>query len=155
MADAPQRPVHELPAGLEYRDSLAGLAPAQMTGFFVGWPDPPQPETLWRILSGSRHVWLAFDPAAQRIVGFVNAVGDGVLAAYIPLLEVLPEYQGRGIGRELVRRMLASTARYYMTDLLCDAELQGFYAGLGMRRAHGMLVRRYERQSGDDYQDAR
>ena len=34
-------------------------------------------------------------------------------------------------------------------DLLCDAELQGFYARLGMRPASGMMLRNYERQSGE------
>ena len=33
---------------------------------------------------------------AGRVVGFVTAISDGVLSAYIPLLEVLPEYQGAG-----------------------------------------------------------
>jgi len=98
------------------------------------------------MLSGSDFVWLAYD--AERPVGFITAVSDDVLSAYIPLLEVLPSHQGRGIGRELTRRMLDSLSHLYMIDLLCDEELQPFYARLGMRRAAGMLVRNYNRQSG-------
>ena len=32
--------------------------------------------------------------------------------------------------------------------LLCDPDVQPFYARLGLRPASGMLLRNYERQSG-------
>jgi ribosomal protein S18 acetylase RimI-like enzyme len=133
---------------IEYRDAVDELEERQLTGFFVGWPDPPSPATLLRILAQSQFRWVAVDRDSHQVVGFVNAISDGVLSAYIPLLEVLPEYQGQGIGQELMRRMMQSTAHLYMCDLLCDAELQPYYEKLGMRRGQGMLLRRYDRQSG-------
>ena len=39
--------------------------------------------------------------------GFVTALSDGDFAAFIPLLEVFPEYHGQGVGSELVTRLLA------------------------------------------------
>ena len=42
--------------------------------------------------------------------------------------------------------MLERLRELYMIDLLCDPPLQPFYERLGMQRAHGMLVRNYERQ---------
>jgi GNAT superfamily N-acetyltransferase len=60
----------------------------------------------------------------------------------------VPDYRGRGIGTELMRRMLDTLRALYMIDLLCDPELQPFYARLGMRPATGMLVRNYDRQAG-------
>lgn len=133
---------------IHYTDSLAGITPDTLTGFFVGWPNPPAPETHLRILAGSYAIILAVDAASERVVGFVNAVSDGVLAAYIPLLEVLPEYQKKGIGHELMRRIIEKLSGLYMIDLLCDADLQPFYAGLGMKPAVGMLVRNYQHQAG-------
>jgi len=56
------------------------------------------------------------DTENGRVVGFVTAVSDGVVSAFLPLLEVLPEYQGRGIGSELVRRMLSASRRKYGRD---------------------------------------
>ena len=88
------------------------------------------------------------DTSSGKVIGFVTAISDRVLSAYIPFLEVLPEYRGKGIGSELVRRMLERLSSLYMVDLLCDAELQPFYAALGMHPATGMMVRNYERQSG-------
>lgn len=41
-----------------------------------------------------------------QVVGFVNAISDGGLTAYIPLLEVRREWRGRGIASQLVNRLL-------------------------------------------------
>jgi ribosomal protein S18 acetylase RimI-like enzyme len=125
---------------------LDGVTAADLEGFFVGWPNPPSAATLLRILRASSHVGLAVD--GGRVVGFITAVSDGVLAAYIPLLEVLPEYQGRGIGRRLVEDMLERLAGFYMVDLVCDEKLRGFYERLGMTAAVGMMRRSYEHQQG-------
>ena len=133
---------------IAYRDGTEGVTAERLKGFFVGWPDPPSPETHLRLLAGSDHVVLAVDEESGDVVGFVTAISDGVLSAYIPFLEVLPGYQGRGIGRELMRRMLEKLRDLYVVDLLCDPELQLFYARMGMRPATGMMVRNYARQSG-------
>jgi ribosomal protein S18 acetylase RimI-like enzyme len=119
-----------------------------LQGFFVGWPNPPSPATHLRLLEGSQHVILARDETVGTVVGFITALSDGVLSAYIPHLEVLPPYQGQGIGSELVRQMLELLRQLYMVDLICDPELQPFYARLGLRPWTGMVVRNYDRQSG-------
>ena len=138
-----------IPAGtIRYTDSIDGISPSQLRGFFVGWPNPPSPETHLRLLGGSSHVVLAVDDATGDVIGFVSAISDGVLAAFIPFLEVLPSYQSLGIGSELMRRILADLRRLYAADLLCDIELQSYYERFGMRRASGMLLRNYDRQSG-------
>jgi ribosomal protein S18 acetylase RimI-like enzyme len=98
-----------------------------------------------RILAGSEEIVLAIDSDAEdRVVGFVTAVGDGVFASYIPLLEVLPEYRGRGIGSELVSRLLRRLADRYMVDLVCDEELFPFYERFGMVPYGAMILRRRE-----------
>ena len=114
-----------------YTDDLSGVDSPQLDGFFVGWPQPPSPEQHLALLRGSYAVVLARDETA-RVVGFVNAISDGVLSAYIPLLEVLPSHHGRGIGSELMRRLLARLDTFYMVDLVCDAELEPFYRRLGL-----------------------
>lgn len=82
------------------------------------------------------------------VVGFITAISDGVSCAYIPLLEVLPAYQGQGIGTNLMTRLLARLREHYMIDLLCDPEVQPFYAKVGMQPAVGMCVRNYGYQAG-------
>ena len=135
-------------ASIRYLADTDGVTAEQLRGFFDGWPNPPTPETHLRILRGSTAVVLALDAETGGVVGFVTALSDGVLSAYLPLLEVRPEYRHRGIGKELVRRMLDRLRRLYMIDLICDVDLEDFYASLGMRPGRGMMVRNYERQSG-------
>ncbi len=65
-----------------------------------------------------------------------------MLYAFIPLLEVLPSHRGRGIGSELVERLLEELKHFYAVDLMCDPELQPFYDRFGMHRAIGMVIRR-------------
>ena len=122
-----------------YREDLAGTSPDSVVGFFVGWPRPPGPRALHRALSRSTHVVLAWED--ERVVGLVSALSDGALAASIPLLEVLPPYQGRGIGRELLRRLLNRLEDVYMVDLVCDEELVAFYERLGLQRLQAMSRR--------------
>lgn len=125
----------------------AGGALELADGFFEGWPNPPSSETHWRLLENSYCSVLAIDNG--RIVGFINAISDGVLSAYVPLLEVLPEYRGRGIGRELVERLLSELDHLYMIDLSCDDDLVPFYEALEMRPACAMIKRNYARQNGE------
>jgi ribosomal protein S18 acetylase RimI-like enzyme len=94
---------------IEYAHSEAGINPEQLRGFFAGWPDPPSPERHLELLRGSDHVVLTRD--GERVVGFATAISDGVLSAYIPLLEVLAEHQGRGIGTEALGRAMGARNR--------------------------------------------
>jgi ribosomal protein S18 acetylase RimI-like enzyme len=133
---------------ITYNDRPNEISADQLQGFFVNWPNPPSPARHRELLVSSDEVVLAIDDATSQVVGFINAITDHVLSAYIPLLEVLPAYQGQGIGTELLRRMLAKLEHLYMVDLLCDPDLQPFYARLGMHQTTGMLIRRHDRQSG-------
>jgi ribosomal protein S18 acetylase RimI-like enzyme len=133
---------------ITYTSDADGVTLEQLRGFFEGWPKAPSRETHLRILRGSDEVVLAIDDDSGAVVGFVTAVTDGVLSAYIPLLEVLPAYRGRGIARELVARLLEALRGYYMIDLVCDEALTGFYERLGFRRMSAMAIRDYDAQSG-------
>lgn len=134
---------------INYLETLTGVSASRLRGaFFEGWPNPPDADTHLRILERSSEVVIAWDDDSAQVVGFVNAISDGVLCAYIPLLEVLPMYRRRGIGSELMRRMLARLERYYMVDLVCDAHTQSFYERFEMFPATAMVIRRRKNQIG-------
>lgn len=130
-----------------YTQSLDELTEDMLEGFFVGWPNPPSKQSHMRILRGSYSFWAAIDKTNNKAVGFITALSDGVISAYIPLLEVLPEYQHIGIGKELVSHMIESLKDLYMVDLLCDEHLQDYYKQFGMSNATGSFLRNYEKQS--------
>jgi ribosomal protein S18 acetylase RimI-like enzyme len=127
---------------IEYRDDVMTLRLDQLAGgFFEGWPSRPSPQLHLAHLQGAEVAIVAVDAATGQVIGFVTAIGDGVLSAFIPLLEVLPAYRGRGIGTELVRRVLERLRDRYSIDLVCDADLVPFYERLGGRRLVAMAWR--------------
>ncbi|WJH30490.1 GNAT family N-acetyltransferase [Paenibacillus sp. CC-CFT742] len=137
---------------ISYRSNLDGIGVEQLSEhFFGGWPNPPSKTTFLRLLEQSYAAELAVDDETGKVIGFIQAISDGVLSAYIPLLEVVPEFQGKGIGTALTERMLKRLRGLYMIDLLCDTETQAFYEKQGMRRASGMMVRHYSNQNGAAY----
>ena len=127
---------------IDYTDSLAGIDPRHLDGFFVGWPHPPSPETHLQLLAGSDYVVLALDVETGRVIGYVTALTDGVISSFIPLVEVLPAYQGRGIGQGLMTRMLERLSHLPNVDLLCDPDVMPFYERFGMKPCVGMVLRR-------------
>jgi ribosomal protein S18 acetylase RimI-like enzyme len=132
---------------ITYTSSLVGITSDHLQGgFFAGWPNPPSAEAHYQILANSAEIVLSRIDDGM-VVGFITAISDGISCAYIPHLEVLADYQGRGIGTQLVRRMLARLSHLYMIDLVCDLALQPFYERLGMRPVVGMVVRNYDRQA--------
>jgi len=89
---------------IEYTTKLENINESQLKGFFVGWPNSPSEENFLKLLKGSYRIVLAIEE--NKVIGFINAISDGVLSVYIPLLDVLPKYQSQGIGKELVVVML-------------------------------------------------
>ncbi|RDW16739.1 GNAT family N-acetyltransferase [Oceanobacillus chungangensis] len=132
-----------------YKNSLENIYHEMLEGFFVDWPNPPSTETHLKILNNSSKIVIAIDSNTNRVVGFITAISDGVISAYIPLLEVLPAYKNKGIGKELVHRMLQQLDDIYMIDLCCDEELVPYYKKFGMMTATGMIKRNYKMQSGE------
>ena len=131
-----------------YKNSLKGISANMLNGFFVDWPNPPNPQTHLRLLQNSSKIVLAIDERTNEVIGFITAISDGVLSAYVPLLEVLPQYKNKGIGKELVSRMLKELDEIYMIDLCCDDDLVPYYEKFGMKKTNGMVYRNYAMQAG-------
>ena len=134
------------PMSIRYQSTLEGIRPENLGSHFEGWPNPPSPEAHLRILQGSDFIVLAISPE-ERVVGWISSISDGVSCAYIPHLAVLPEYQGLGIGAELVSQMLEQVGHLYMIDLVCDRDVVDFYVKQGFSECVGMVVRNFARQN--------
>ncbi|WP_274310088.1 GNAT family N-acetyltransferase [Solibacillus daqui] len=133
---------------MKFQTNTESITETMLNGFFVDWPSPPSAETHLTLLQNSAHIVLAIDEAKNQVVGFITAISDGVLSAYIPLLEVLPAYKNQGIGKQLVEQMLAQLQNIYMIDLCCDEDLVPYYENFGMFKGNAMLKRNYKMQSG-------
>jgi len=70
---------------------------------------------------------------AYRLIGYVDTVSNGVTDAYIQDLMVHPEYQGKGIGTELMNRIIARLKenKIYMISVVYEEKLLPFYRRFG------------------------
>ena len=143
--------IGSLPGGIRLQSDLENIGPEQLQGFFEGWPAAPSAHTLHRMLTASYRVSLAVDTRSGEVVGFIQAISDGVLTAFIPLLEVRPEFRGQGTGRALVLHLLAQLDHLYAVDLSCDDALVPFYERLGFVPGRAMIRRRYSSQNGESH----
>jgi len=97
------------------------------------WSSARKPDLLHKALLASHSVVSAWDGA--KLVGLGNAISDGHLVVYYPHLLVLPDYQGHGIGRELMRRLMARYEGFHQHMLVADGRALDFYRKCGFERA--------------------
>lgn len=119
---------------IEYRrDAL--LASAQVLALYRAnaWSSASKPDRLMAALVGSDSVVTAWQ--GERLIGLGNAISDGHLVVYYPHLLVHPDYQGRGVGSEILRRLLAHYDGFHQHMLVADGAAVEFYRGLGFVRA--------------------
>ena len=70
----------------------------------MGWQERVADPARFQLMMEKAHrTVVAFDD--NRVVGFARALCDGVSNGYISMVAVAPNRRGRGIGRELVRRL--------------------------------------------------
>ena len=70
---------------------------------------------------------------AGRLIGFGRAISDGVCQAAIYDCAVLPEFQGKGIGKTIVNKILSDLS-HCNTILYAAPGKEGFYQALGFRK---------------------
>jgi GNAT superfamily N-acetyltransferase len=98
-----------------------------------GWSSAEKPALLHKALHASHSLYTAWDDTT--LVGLGNAISDGYLVVYYPHLLVLPEYQGRGIGSELMRRLMTRYQGFHQHVILADGRACDFYCKCGFERA--------------------
>lgn len=97
------------------------------------WSSADKPDQLLKALENSHTVVTAWD--GERLVGLGNAISDGFLVVYYPHLLVHPDYQGQGIGTEILRQMQARYSGFHQQAVLADGRAVRFYKKLGFTRA--------------------
>jgi ribosomal protein S18 acetylase RimI-like enzyme len=89
-------------------------------------------------VTGARWVVHAYD--GGRLVGFCRAISDGVSSAYVSSVMVDPAYRRRGIGREMLDRLVAGRDDIKFV-LHTRKEAAAFYAAVGFAPATDMMIR--------------
>lgn len=81
--------------------------------------------------------------AEEKLVGYIDCVSNGVTDAYIQNLMVHPAHQGKGIGTDLMNRMIPhlKEKNIYMISVVYEESLKPFYDRFGL---HQMLCGQME-----------
>ena len=98
-----------------------------------GWSSADKPEQLHKALVASHSLISAWDD--DRLIGLGNAISDGHLVVYYPHLLVHPEYQGCGVGSEIMRRLMRRYNGFHQQMLVADGRALDFYRKCGFERA--------------------
>ena len=107
----------------------------QLVGLYTAldWSSAGRPRELAAALRNSHTVITAWD--GVRLVGLGNAISDVHMVVYYPHLLVHPDYQGRGIGGEIVRQMQEEYAGIHQQMVVADGKAIEFYKKCGFARA--------------------
>ena len=97
------------------------------------WSSAEKPNELIKALSNSHSVISAWD--GDKLVGLGNSISDGHLVVYYPHLLVLPEYQGNGVGKEIVSRFRELYSDFHQQILVADGKAIEFYKSCGFEKA--------------------
>lgn len=102
----------------------------------VGWQDVMNFGAAPAALARSVHAVVAEHHGTA--VGMGRLVGDGAIYFYVQDVAVLPEHQGRGIGRRIVAELVAWARRHApdhtFLGLFAAAGTDGFYHQHGFER---------------------
>ncbi|MGM0837952.1 MAG: GNAT family N-acetyltransferase [Bacillota bacterium] len=75
----------------------------------------------------------AFDK--QQLVGIGRVISDGVVTGIICGVSVLPQYQSKGIGKEMLNRIIQHCEQNrVITQLMCVENLETYYESFGFKK---------------------
>ena len=108
-------------------------------------------EWLQTAYTNSLFKFLARD--AGKIVAAGRAVADGVDCSYLCDIVVHPAYQGKGLGRELMQRLVSASKGHRKIILYAVPGREPFYEKFGFRRMKTAMAifADPERAAGDGY----
>lgn len=93
------------------------------------WSSADKPQKLCEGLRNSHRLVSAWD--ADRLVGLANSLSDGCLVVYYSHVLIHPEYRRRGIGRELMTRLMSHYQDFHQQVLIADGDAVEFFRSLG------------------------
>lgn len=85
----------------------------------VGWTNyTSNPSLVENAYKHSLRILGAYD--SEKLVGIIRVVGDGYSIIYVQDIIVLPEYQRKGIGTSLLKKVLLEYKNVYQKVLMTD-----------------------------------
>jgi predicted N-acetyltransferase YhbS len=121
------------PMALDWTESTDALDWDELAALYRAAPLGQKTAADLRIaFTNSRHACLVREHG--RLVGAGRALADGVDAAYLCDIAVLPSHQGSGLGQAIVQHLLQRVAGHKKILLYAVPGKEPFYARFGFRR---------------------
>lgn len=116
------------------KDKSQRLTSQQLEDLFlsVEWSSGHYPDKLAIAMQNYETVYTAWD--GDTLLGLISAMDDGIMTAYIHYLLVRPEYQGKGIGEQLIERTKEKYKDYLRIVLVAYDKECGFYEHCGFKK---------------------
>ena len=99
----------------------------------VEWSSGHFPDKLAIAMKNFETVYSAWD--GDKLVGMACAMDDGIMNAYVHYLLVRPEYQLKGIGKELLQRIKDHYKDYMRIVVVAYNDEIKFYEYCGFEKA--------------------
>jgi GNAT superfamily N-acetyltransferase len=95
--------------GYDWVRSTAGVDWTELSGLYriapLGTPSAAELETIY-----GNCMFASFAYSGGELVAAGRALADGADCAYLSGVVVHPEHQGKGLGKEIIRRLVAAAA---------------------------------------------
>jgi ribosomal protein S18 acetylase RimI-like enzyme len=91
-----------------------------------------KPEDLKIAFSNSRYKCFVYENGT--LIGAGRALADGIDCSYLCDVAVHPDYQGKGLGQEIIARLKEFSAGHKKIILYANPGTEGFYRKLGFLR---------------------
>ncbi|RCW77249.1 GNAT family N-acetyltransferase [Saliterribacillus persicus] len=120
-----------------YRQDTENITEENLKELFlsVEWESAQFPEKLLQAIKGSDEVIAAWD--GDELIGLINALSDGALTVYFHYVLTHPSYQGKGIGKEMMDKMLDLYQGYQTKMLVAYPNVVEFYGKIGFKTEEG------------------
>lgn len=89
------------------------------------------PDDLRVVFTSSKYRCFVYD--GERLVGAGRALADGRDCSYVCDVAVVPELQGKGLGRAIVEDLVKRSAGHQKIILYANPGTEAFYEKLGFR----------------------
>ena len=96
------------------------------------------PADLEIVFTNSRFKCFVFD--CDKLVGVGRALDDGLDCSYICDIAIHPEYQGMGLGKQIVKYLIEKSRGHKKVILYANPGKEGFYSKLGFKKMNTAMA---------------
>ena len=90
------------------------------------------------VFTNSRFNCFIYDD--EQLIGVGRALADGLDCSYICDIAVHPDYQGKGLGRKIVNKLIHLSQGHKKIILYANPGKEGFYKKLGFKKMNTAMA---------------